>query len=85
MSSDDGLPMLICQECIEILNISYSFQQKCINTDTELKSYLKRSISAEINNIAITIKDKTQPPLSYSQNENGDHCRLVVVVFQYII
>lgn len=40
MLIDDGLPMLICAQCIYQLNCSYKFKTQCENSDATLRKYL---------------------------------------------
>lgn len=37
---DDGLPPVICNNCIYRLGAAYHFKQQCENSDLRLRSYL---------------------------------------------
>ncbi|XP_023723052.1 zinc finger protein 778 isoform X2 [Cryptotermes secundus] len=50
--TDDGLPVLICAQCIYQLNCSYKFKTQCENSDATLRKYL--------NNIELKTEIKTE-------------------------
>jgi hypothetical protein len=55
---DDGLPMLICAQCIYQLNCSFKFKTQCENSDATLRKYLSNNM--QIKNEVSTIKiDRT--------------------------
>lgn len=39
----DGLPSMICEKCIENLNIAYHFKQQCESSDMKLRHYFGSS------------------------------------------
>lgn len=56
MSSEDGLPDLICPACTLQLNNAYNFKKQCENTDSSLRQYIK-------------IRDSKMVKLEPSQNQ----------------
>ena len=45
MRADDGLPGQVCSQCIQQVNSSYNFKQRCEDTDTILrKMYIQMQV-----------------------------------------
>ncbi|KAJ4435727.1 hypothetical protein ANN_18344, partial [Periplaneta americana] len=42
VSEEDGLPDLICEQCISVVNRFYRYQQQCWNADAKLRCLLKK-------------------------------------------
>lgn len=40
VSKHDGMPAVICNNCIYRLGVAYHFKQQCENSDLRLKQYL---------------------------------------------
>ncbi|GLV39969.1 uncharacterized protein CBL_10865 [Carabus blaptoides fortunei] len=45
---NDGLPMLLCTECSQLINQSYVFKQQCIRSDEILRQYISELKSQEV-------------------------------------
>jgi hypothetical protein len=55
---DDGLPMLICAQCIYQLNCSFKFKTQCENSDATLRKYLSNNMQVK-NEVSIIKIDRT--------------------------
>lgn len=45
---NDGLPLLLCTECSQLINQSYVFKQQCIRSDEILRQYISELKSQEV-------------------------------------
>ncbi|XP_021920658.1 zinc finger protein 771-like isoform X2 [Zootermopsis nevadensis] len=69
LSSGDGLPSQVCQQCAQQVNTSYDFKLRCENTDAILRQYLTKM---QTNHKAGTQKDTEATLQSKTQMSSGD-------------
>ncbi|KAJ4443216.1 hypothetical protein ANN_04884 [Periplaneta americana] len=55
LSSDDGLPAQVCQQCAQQVTTSYDFKLRCENTDAMLRQYLRKMQSNHKTNIQVAL------------------------------
>ncbi|XP_069691306.1 zinc finger protein OZF-like isoform X2 [Periplaneta americana] len=69
LSSDDGLPAQVCQQCAQQVTTSYDFKLRCENTDAMLRQYLRKMQSNHKTNIQ---RDQEASRQSTTQSNSGD-------------
>lgn len=75
ITNNDGLPTLICFQCVQQLNRSYTFRQQCERSDTVLRAWFQEAAAEQQNLVAANPQDHqlvvdTQQNLTESTHES---------------
>lgn len=73
MDTGDGLPELICLECVDKLNNSFEFRKQCKTSDETLREYLyKSNLSTNDNNEETNYDIKSESSCTINESEFHD-------------
>lgn len=78
INENDGLPSMICNECLKNLNVAYNFKQQCETTDLQLKQFL--------SSVGRNSDDKTddyRKDIYVSQTDEEDEADTHSIQFEY--
>lgn len=67
ISENDGLPGLICQECIKLTLQSYRFRKLCESSDAKLRYFSSNSVKDESNNMEFAENVIKNPTTLFSE------------------
>ncbi|CAH0686404.1 unnamed protein product [Spodoptera exigua] len=73
VSKEDGLPQNLCDDCVKVLQVAYTFRSQVIKSQEELKKILQTNIKTEPLDVSLKTEDNVPDYFDTFDDFNFDH------------